>query len=128
MQSSRLGVDVITDGQLTVYDGSEADILAALNGRPAHIVVSPIGRQGCILGRGNQQISPAVIRAVGVDNVIIAATPHKLAETPSLFVDTGDTALDMALAGPRQVITGYAMAQRRNVFSPAVPLAPAAST
>jgi len=128
VQASRLGVDVITDGRLTVKDGSEADILAAIDGRPAKIVVSPMGRQGCILGRGNQQISPAVIRAVGADNVIIAATPHKLAETPSLFVDTGDTGLDTALAGPRQIVTGYAMAQRRNVFSPAVPQAPAAAT
>lgn len=115
VQGSMLGVDVVTDGRLAAADAGEADILTALDGRHAKIVVSPIGRQGCILGRGNQQISPRVIKKIGVDNVIIAATPHKLAETPSLFVDTGDAALDEALAGPRQIITGYALAQRRQV-------------
>lgn len=128
VQSSRLGVDVIIDSQLKVKDGSEADILTALDGRPAQIVVSPIGRQGCILGRGNQQISPAVIKKVGVDNLIIAATPHKLNETPSLFVDTGDPQLDHIVAGHRQIITGYAIAQRREIRCLTAPLAPVAST
>jgi predicted polyphosphate/ATP-dependent NAD kinase len=128
IQSSRLGVDIIIDGQLEVYDGSEADILAALDGRPAQIVVSPIGRQGCILGRGNQQISPEVIKKVGIENLIIAATPHKLKETPSLFVDTGDPQLDQSLAGFWQIITGYAIAQRQEIRCLTAPLAPAAST
>ncbi len=115
VQGSMLGVDVVTDGRLVAADAGEADILTVLDGRPTKIVVSPIGRQGCILGRGNQQISPRVIKKIGVGNIIVAATPHKLAETPTLFVDTGDAALDEMLAGPRQVITGYALAQRRQV-------------
>lgn len=128
VQGSMLGVDVVTNGRLVAADAGEADILSALDGGRANIVVSPIGRQGCILGRGNQQISPAVIKKVGVDNVIVAATPHKLAETPTLFVDTGDPALDEVLAGPRQVITGSAMAQRRQVRCLTAPSVRAAAT
>ncbi len=128
VQGSILGVDVVTDGRLAAADAGEADILAVLDGRRANIVVSPIGRQGCVLGRGNQQISPRVIKKAGVENVIVAATPHKLAETPTLFVDTGDAALDEVLAGHRQVITGYAMAQRREVRCLTAPSARAAAT
>jgi predicted polyphosphate/ATP-dependent NAD kinase len=41
-------------------------------------VVSPIGAQGFVLGRGNQQFSPAVVKRVGADNIMVVATPAKL--------------------------------------------------
>ena len=76
--------------------------------REATVVVSPIGGQGYILGRGNQQISPAVIRAVGVENVMVVATREKLASLGQrpLLVDTGDAELDQAFSGYIKVITG----------------------
>ena len=71
------------------------------------IIVSPLGKQGFIFGRGNQQISSSVIKKVGIGNIIIIATPHKLSQTESLKVDTGDEELDKAFAGYRRIITGY---------------------
>ena len=75
---------------------------------PAWIVLTPIGGQGFLFGRGNQPISPAVIRAVGRDRIVVLATPGKLAELAGhpLLVDTGDETLDEELSGHIKVITG----------------------
>jgi predicted polyphosphate/ATP-dependent NAD kinase len=72
-------------------------------------VLTPVGGQGFVLGRGNQQLSPAVIRAIGLDGLRIIATETKLAalEGRPLLVDTGDPSLDADLAGYRRVVTGY---------------------
>ena len=105
-----LGVDLVRDGALLAADVSEEDILRALaESRPGAIVVTPIGGQGHFLGRGNQQIGARVVKAVGLDRLLVAATPEKLASLGdgTLHVDTGDPALDRALAGWRRVITGY---------------------
>jgi predicted polyphosphate/ATP-dependent NAD kinase len=53
---------------------------------------------------------------VGARNLIIVSTPHKLAELDRLFVDTGDRDLDRALSGSRQVVTGYRIAQRKDIL------------
>ena len=73
------------------------------------LVITLIGGQGHIFGRGNQQLSPAVIKAVGRDNIIIVATKIKLQalEGRPLIADTGDSELDKALSGPISVVTGY---------------------
>ena len=106
-----LGVDVIRGGEVVVSDASEEDLLQVLStssGEVARIVMSPIGAQGFLLGRGNQQISPAVLEAAGGPAALmIVATPHKVRGVPVLLVDTGDGELDMRLAGMRQVISGY---------------------
>ena len=104
-----LGVDLVRDGALVAADASEEGILRALaEGLPGVIVVTPIGGQGHFLGRGNQQIGARVVNAVGLDRLLVAATPEKLASLRegTLHVDTGDAALDRALAGWRRVITG----------------------
>lgn len=103
-----LGVDVYLAGRTVASDASEADIIRLLADHPkAAIIVSPIGSQGFVFGRGNQQISPAVIRKVGVDRVTVVATPTKLRDTPTLRVDTGDRQLDGELRGAVKVVTGY---------------------
>jgi predicted polyphosphate/ATP-dependent NAD kinase len=73
------------------------------------LVLSPIGAQGFVLGRGNQQLSSAVMNRLGADNIVVVATPAKLARTPVLRFDTGDLALDAALISRRffSVIIGY---------------------
>ena len=68
-----------------------------INGKDAKIVVTPIGGQGFIFGRGNQQISSKVIRQVGLDNIVVVATKGKLDRLESLRVDTGDPELDEQL-------------------------------
>lgn len=103
-----LGVDAVLDRQRIGADLTEAGLLELLGARPAQIVVTAIGGQGHIFGRGNQQISPAVIRRVGIDNVRVVATRNKLLSLGGkpLLVDTGDEELDRALRGHVQVVTG----------------------
>ncbi|MCX6681175.1 MAG: ATP-NAD kinase family protein [Methanothrix sp.] len=114
VEKTLLGVDVIQEGRLQQKDASERDLLALLDReKSVKVIVSPIGAQGFILGRGSQQISASVLRRIGVENLIIVSTPHKLAELPRLLVDTGDLEMDRILAGKRMVVTGYRIAQRK---------------
>jgi len=116
VEKTLLGVDVVKDGKEICRDASEQDLLRILEeAGVAKIIVSPIGAQGFVLGRGSQQISPEVLRKVRPENLIIVATPHKLKETPRLLVDTGDSDLDETISGKRQVICGYRIAQLKEV-------------
>jgi predicted polyphosphate/ATP-dependent NAD kinase len=89
-----LGVDLFVNKQVIEKDVNEKQILKALNGKPVKIIVTLIGGQGFIFGRGNQQISSKVIRQVGLDNIMVVATSNKLRSLRSLKVDTGDPSLD----------------------------------
>ena len=113
-----LGVDVIQGGKVIFKDASEKDLLDVLDkvepGR-TRIIISPIGAQGFILGRGSQQISSKVLRKAGIESLIVISTPHKLSEVPYLLVDTGDPEIDRALTGRHQVLTGYRVAQIKEV-------------
>ena len=103
-----LGVDAVRDGALAGSDLSESDLLELAAGAPeTFIVVTVIGGQGHIFGRGNQQISPAVLRRAGSDHVIVIATQTKLLslEGRPLLVDTGDPALDEQLSGYAKVVS-----------------------
>ena len=101
-EGSPLGVDVWRDGQVLATDASEAEILDAL-GETNTIIVSPIGGQGFIFGRGNPQLSPAVIRNASVE---VVASRSKLDDLRVLRVDTDDPELDAELRGWRQVRVG----------------------
>jgi predicted polyphosphate/ATP-dependent NAD kinase len=103
-----LGVDAVRDGALAGSDLAEGELLSLARSVPeAHIVVTVIGGQGHIFGRGNQQISPAVIRLVGKERITVIATQTKLLslEGRPLLVDTGDPGLDAELAGYARVVT-----------------------
>ncbi len=107
-----LGVDLFYDKKLAVRDVNETQILEAISGKPAKIIVTPIGGQGFVFGRGNQQISQKVIRQVGLDNVLVVATESKLRSLKSLRVDTGDAKLDAAIKKHGfRVITDYKIEQ-----------------
>jgi len=110
VEKTVLGVDAYLGGKIVGRDLSEAGILRLLDLYPtSKLVVSPIGAQGFILGRGNLQLSPAVIRRIGLQNVIIVATPSKLNSTPVLRVDTGNPELDREFAKKEYlfVVMGY---------------------
>jgi predicted polyphosphate/ATP-dependent NAD kinase len=92
-----LGVDLFQDKKIIAKDVSEKQIMQAIDGKVARIIVTPIGGQGFIFGRGNQQISAKVIRQVGLGNIVVAATKSKLDKLESLRVDTGDATLDEQL-------------------------------
>lgn len=92
-----LGVDIFLNKKIVARDVNEKQILEHIQGKPARIIVTPIGGQGFIFGRGNQQISAKVLRQVGLDNIIIIATESKLRSLKSLRVDTGDPNMDNVL-------------------------------
>jgi predicted polyphosphate/ATP-dependent NAD kinase len=102
-----LGVDLLHNGKLIGKDVNEAQLLQANDGHRAKIVVTVIGGQGHLFGRGNQQLSPRIIRAVGPENIMVIATLDKLhALGGPLRVDTGDPDCDELLEGHVRVITG----------------------
>ncbi len=101
-EGSPIGVDVWRDGEVVVEDATEAQILDAL-GEENVIVVSPIGGQGFVFGRGNPQLSPAVIRRCSVE---IVASRAKLDDVNVLRADTDDPELDEALQGWWKVRVG----------------------
>jgi predicted polyphosphate/ATP-dependent NAD kinase len=109
LDKTLIGVDVVAEGELLAADVNESQLLELLEGRRAKIVVTPIGGQGYIFGRGNQQISPQVIAKVGRENVIVVSTIgkiHSLGGRP-LLVDTGDREVDGMLGGHVRIVTGY---------------------
>ena len=109
LDGTLLGIDLLLNRELVGKDMNESELLAAVGQSRAKIVVTPIGGQGFILGRGNQQISPAVLRRIGKDNLIIISTKRKIQELQgrSFLIDTGDDLLDKAFKGFYNVITGY---------------------
>ena len=107
-----LGVDVTHGRELVAADVTERqllDLLEPKGGVRARIVVTVIGGQGYIFGRGNQQISPRVIERVGRDDIIVVATKQKLAALGGkpLLVDTGSDEVNAMLTGYMRVVTGY---------------------
>ncbi len=111
-----LGVDLFQNKKIIAKDVNEKQILQAINGKAAQIIVTPIGGQGFIFGRGNQQISSKVIRQVGLDNIVVVATKSKLDRLQSLRVDTGDSELDGQFrAHGIRVVTDYKTTKEINI-------------
>ncbi len=109
LRKTLLGVDVLRNGRILASDANESTLLETLRDHKAKIIVTVIGRQGFVFGRGNQQISPSVIRKVEKENIVIVATPEKIASLHGapLLVDTGDEELDELMSGYHRIITGY---------------------
>ena len=109
LDHSLLGVDIVHRKRLIGKDLNEKEILEKTKGRRTRIVVTPIGGQGYILGRGNQQLSPRVIEQAGTENILVAATRQKINSLRGrpLLVDTGDGETDRMFGGYQKIITGY---------------------
>jgi predicted polyphosphate/ATP-dependent NAD kinase len=113
VQGTLLGVDAWKGGRLIATDISEREILELLDKHTSQvapkIVITPIGGQGFIFGRGNQQFSPSVIKRVGKRNVILLASKTKLNALVGkpLLIDTGEPQLDKELEGYYKIISGY---------------------
>ncbi len=109
LEKTVLGVDIYKTGKI-ILDANEKRVLSEIEDwQNTRIVVSPIGRQGILFGRGNQQISPAIIKRAGKQRMIVVATKGKLqsVEGGVLRVDTGDSEADNMLKGYMKVITDY---------------------
>ena len=110
LPSTLLGIDAVLDCRVIGRDLDAGGIATLLDSHPDCILIlSPLGAQGFVLGRGNQQLSPESLSRIGAENIVIVATPAKLARTPVLRFDTGDPALDAVLVadGYVPVVTGY---------------------
>ncbi|MHA1244660.1 MAG: ATP-NAD kinase family protein [Candidatus Heimdallarchaeota archaeon] len=108
LEKTLLGVDAVFNRKLVAMDLNEKQMLELMDDYPVRkIIVTVIGNQGFVFGRGNQQLSPAVIRKVGIKNIILIATVSKLEKTEKLRVDTGDLNLDKELLGFIRVVTSY---------------------
>lgn len=110
LEKTLLGVDVLRDKALLARDVNEGQLLEILAQYPERkIIVTPIGGQGYLFGRGNQQLSPSVIRAVGRENILVVSTVNKIIALRGrpLLVDTGEAETDRLLQGYIQVVTGH---------------------
>lgn len=114
IKNTLLGIDAVYNKKVVGNDLNEKGILKLIEKYPkVKVVLSPIGAQGFILGRGNLQLSPKVIRKIGLDNIIIVSTPSKLASTPFIRVDTGDKELDQLFAKKEfmLIVIGYRLSR-----------------
>jgi len=112
--NSILGIDAIYNKELVGKDLNEEKILDLLKEyKRVKLVLSPIGAQGFILGRGNLQLSPKIIKKIGIDNIIVISTPSKLISTPIIRVDTGDKKLDNIFKKEEfiMVVIGYRLSR-----------------
>ena len=108
LPKTALGVDALLNKSIIAKDLGYREIIDLLNSfGEARIVVTIIGGQGYLFGRGNQQFTPEVIRNVGKENILVLATRTKIRGLKYLLVDTGDPELDAELSGYIRVITGY---------------------
>lgn len=110
LPATLLGVDVVKNRQLIKADANESDLLGLLRGEAegkTHVIVTVIGGQGYIFGRGNQQFSAEVLQLAGYKNITVIATESKMIglDGKPLLVDTGDEQVNQDLCGYRMVIT-----------------------
>lgn len=120
VEGSPLGVDVVLDGTLVARGASAQELLAEIAEGPAQAVITVIGGQGFLLGRGNQQLSASVLRALGDDPLLVVSPEQKLIDLHGrpLLVDTGDPELDARLTGHIRIITGVGTSSLYAVSAP----------
>ncbi|MGB0466584.1 MAG: ATP-NAD kinase family protein [Pontibacterium sp.] len=109
LKNTLLGVDLIENGELVASDCTAAQLLALTEGHETRLVITVIGGQGHIIGRGNQQLSPELLQRLGKGNIMVIATKSKLQALDGrpLIVDSGDSVTNQLLSGVIPVITGY---------------------
>ena len=109
LENTLIGVDLVYNYDLVANDIYGRQILELIGDKPAKLVVTVTGGQGFLFGRGNQQLTPEVLRRIGKENIIILATKEKIIKLRGqpLLVDTGDSELDQYLSGYHHAICDY---------------------
>ncbi len=109
LPNTLLGFDLVRDGELLQADADAVGLLAAAHAEGLTVVITPTGGQGSLIGRGNQQLSPALLRHLGREALCVLATQGKLEALDSrpLRLDTGDAELDREWSGLWSITTGY---------------------
>ena len=109
-ESTLLGIDILHAGKM-YNDLNEQGLLEIINSHDGEIklLLSPMGGQGFLIGRGNLQLSPDVLRSIGIENILGIATPAKLLGLNELRIDTGDENLDTEIRSKKylKVLQGY---------------------
>ena len=109
-EATLLGIDIQHAGKM-YNDLNEEGLLKIINAHSGNIklLLSPMGGQGFLIGRGNLQLSPDVLRSIGTDNILGIATPAKLLGLNELRIDTGDENLDVEIRSKKylKVLQGY---------------------
>lgn len=108
MQATLLGMDVYSNGAQVGVD-VDATWLESRLQQPFGLILSFTRRQGFLLGRGNQQLSPAFLRRLDRTAFWVVATRSKLLSLDGrpLLIDTDDPKLDRKYSGLVEVSAGY---------------------
>ncbi len=114
MHTNMLGFDIIQNKELLIDDAGEEQIYQYVMTGKAKIIISIIGGQGFLLGRGNQQISARVLSLAGFENIYVISSPEKLAGLKGLSLDinTGNIAVPEFI----RVLTGYGQYRIIRIF------------
>ena len=109
LPNTLLGMDVVKDGKLVAADADAATLERYASSENCHLVITATGGQGILLGRGNQQLNPTVLHAIGRERMVIVATHEKLSALAGrpLLMDVSDPVLEQLLQGFVEVVTGY---------------------
>lgn len=109
LPNTLLGMDVVCNGEVVAADADAVTLEQFARDGDCHLVITATGGQGMLLGRGNQQLTPAVLRAIGREHMLVVATHEKLAALQGrpLLMDVSDPALEQLLQGFVEVVTGY---------------------
>ena len=123
LDTTLLGIDISKGNKLIGTDLSEKELILILDNYSENEIVlllSPMGGQGFLIGRGNLQLSPDVLRKIGIDNIMGVATPAKLLSISRIRIDTGDTSLDKEIRGKKyvKIIQGYRTIKIVKIESP----------
>lgn len=104
-----LGIDAIANGELLARDLDSEGIARLIQGHDVEVLLTATGGQGMLVGRGNQQLTPVLLRQIGRGHLRVLMTPHKLRtlEGRPVRLDTGDESLDREWQGVIEVMTGY---------------------
>mgnify|MGYP000877019480 CR=1 FL=1 len=111
LEASLLGVDLLLDAELIAKDLTAGQLLAQVTAHSGDVrlLVTAIGGQGHVFGRGNQQLSPELLRFLGRERVQVIATRDKLRALQGrpLLLDTNDPRLDQQWRGYWPIVCGY---------------------
>ncbi len=109
LENTLLGVDVVKAQEIVANDINETDLLLLVKGQACKIIITLIGGQGHIIGRGNHQIGPELLREVGRENIVVVSTPSKIEELEGrpLLVDSYDDDINKMMKGVVPVVTGF---------------------